>query len=312
MVKMDFHGRDIISIKDLSRREIDTIISTAKKMVPYAKGEKKSKIMDGKILATLFFEPSTRTRLSFESAMHRLGGSVISVAEPMSTSKAKGESLADTIVMADGYSDVIVLRHPHEGASRLASEYAKKPVINAGDGSGQHPTQCLLDLYTIKDLKGNIERNNVVLLGDLKYGRTAHSLSHALAKYGASITLVAPPSLQMPKHILDAVKDEGAEVSQTASIEDAIKDADVLYVTRIQKERFPDPAEYAKVANSYRIDAKLLEKAKKTLIVMHPLPRVDEISPEVDKTPHAAYFKQAFNGVPVRMALLALVSGAIH
>ncbi len=307
-----FKGRDIVSIKDFSRAEIDRILAVAQKMVPIAKGERSSKLLEGKILATLFFEPSTRTRLSFESAMHRLGGRVISVAEPSGTSKAKGESLADTIKMADAYSDVIVLRHPHEGAARLASEFAEKPIINAGDGSGQHPTQCLLDLFTIRAEKGNIERNHVVLLGDLKYGRTVHSLSHALAKYGASITTVAPPMLQMPRHVVSAVKEEGADINQTSSVEEAIKDADVLYVTRIQKERFPDPGEYQKVANSYRIDAKLLEKAKKSIIVMHPLPRVDEIAPDVDGTPHAAYFRQAFNGVPVRMALLALTCGLVE
>ncbi len=308
---MKFAGKDIISIKDFSKKEINHILKYAKKMLPYAKGEKYKNILDGKVLSSLFFEPSTRTRLSFESAMNRLGGRVIGFSDPSGTSQKKGESLADTIRMADSYSDVLVVRHPHEGAARLAAEFAESPVLNAGDGAGRHPTQCLLDLFTILTEKKSIEKNNVVLVGDLKYGRTVHSLAYALSKYGVELTFVSPKSLKMPIEVIDECKDLGVEPTQTSNLEKAIKKADVLYATRIQKERFPDPIEYNRVVGSYKIDLEILEKANDDLIVMHPLPRVTEISPEVDSTDHAVYFKQAFNGVPVRMALLSLVKGGL-
>ncbi len=306
---MDFKGKDIISIKDFSKKEIDDILIYAEKMLPYAKGEKYKDVLNGKVLSSLFFEPSTRTRLSFESAMNRLGGRVIGFADPSATSQKKGESLADTIRMADSYSDAIVVRHPQEGAARLAAEFANVPVLNAGDGAGQHPTQCLLDLFTIKTEKKKIEKNNIVLLGDLKYGRTVHSLAYALSVYGAELTFVSPINLKMPKEVISECMELGVEPTQTSSLEKAIKDADVLYATRIQKERFPDAEEYNKVVGSYKINNEILKSAKENLIVMHPLPRVTEIDPEVDSTPHAVYFKQAFNGVPVRMALLSLVLG---
>jgi len=306
---MNFQGRDVISIKDFSKKEINHILSYAKKMMSYAKGEKNTDILNGKILSTLFFEPSTRTRLSFESAMNRLGGRVIGFADPSGTSQKKGESLADTIRMANAYSDAIVIRHPQEGAARLAAEFADIPVLNAGDGAGHHPTQCLLDLFTIFTEKKRIERNKVVLLGDLKYGRTVHSLAYALALYGAELIFVSPPILKMPKEVVEECSELSGEPVQTSNLEKAIKEADVLYVTRIQRERFPDAEEYNRVVGSYRIDNELLENAKDDLIILHPLPRVTEIDPEVDKTKHAVYFKQAFNGVPVRMALLSLVSG---
>ncbi len=306
---MDFKGKDIISIKDFSKKEIDDILIYAQKMLPYAKGEKYKDVLNGKVLSSLFFEPSTRTRLSFESAMNRLGGRVIGFADPSATSQKKGESLADTIRMADSYSDAIVVRHPQEGAARLAAEFANVPVLNAGDGAGQHPTQCLLDLFTIKTEKKKIEKNNIVLLGDLKYGRTVHSLAYALSVYGAELTFVSPINLKMPKEVISECMELGVEPTQTSSLEKAIKDADVLYATRIQKERFPDAEEYNKVVGSYKINNEILKSAKENLIVMHPLPRVTEIDPEVDSTPHAVYFKQAFNGVPVRMALLSLVLG---
>jgi len=306
---MNFKEKDIISIKDFSKKEINYILDFAEKMVPYAKGEKYKKVLNGKVLSTLFFEPSTRTRLSFESAMNRLAGKVIGFSDPTGTSQKKGESLADTIRMADSYSDAIVIRHPQEGAARLAAEFAEVPVLNAGDGAGRHPTQCLLDLFTIKTEKKKIGSNNIVLLGDLKYGRTVHSLAYALALYGANLTFVSPASLKMPKEVINECKDLGVEPVQTSSLEKVIKDADVLYVTRIQKERFPDAEEYNRVIDSYLIDNELLQNAKENLIIMHPLPRVTEIDPEVDKTSHALYFKQAFNGVPVRMALLSLVMG---
>jgi len=308
-MKMNFKGKDVISIKDFSKSEINYILSYSKKMLPYATGEKYKNILEGKVLSALFFEPSTRTRLSFESAMNRLGGRVIGFAEPGATSQKKGESLADTIRMANSYSDIIVIRHPQEGAARLAAEFADVPVINAGDGAGHHPTQCFLDLFTILTEKKKIEKNKVILLGDLKYGRTVHSLAYALSLYGVDLTFVSPVNLKMPKEVIDECKELGVEPNQTSSLEKAIKDADVLYVTRIQKERFPDAEEYSRVVGAYKINNELLKEAKKDLIVMHPLPRVTEIDPEVDKTPHALYFKQAFNGVPVRMALLSLVSG---
>lgn len=309
LIKMNFKCRDIISIRDFSKKEIDFIINFAKKMIPYARGEKYKPILRGKVLSSLFFEPSTRTRLSFETAMNRLGGRVIGFADPSGTSQKKGESLADTIRMANAYSDVIVIRHHQEGAARLAAEFADVPVINAGDGAGHHPTQCLLDLFTIRAEKKGIKNKNIVLVGDLKYGRTVHSLAHALALYGAKLTFVSPVTLKMPIEVINDCRDLGAEPLQTASLDKAVKVADVLYVTRIQKERFPDPEEYNRVVGSYKINIELLNEAKKDIIVMHPLPRVTEIDPEVDKTPHAIYFKQAFNGVPIRMALLSLLMG---
>lgn len=306
---MSFEGRDVLSIMDFSKEEIMHVLEVAKEMIPVAKGEESNSSLAGKILSTLFFEPSTRTRLSFESAMNRLGGRVIGFANPEISSFAKGETLSDTIRMAESYSDIIVLRHPQEGAARLAAEFASKPVINAGDGAGQHPTQTLLDLFTIWMEKGKIEGQNIALVGDLKYGRTAHSLTHALSVFGANLSFVAPPTLQMPREILEDVRGRGLDVELNSNLEEVVGKVDVLYVTRIQKERFPDPQEYRRVLGYYRVDLDLLSKGKKDLIVMHPLPRVTEIDPEVDDTPHAKYFQQAFNGVPVRMALLSLVLG---
>ena len=304
---MDFMGRDVVSIKDFSAQEIEYILNISEKILPVAEGKKKSSILEGKVLASLFYEPSTRTRLSFESAMLRFGGNAIGFAEPKGTSFSKGETIADTVRMAESYADIIVLRHPNEGAAKLASQFSSKPVINAGDGAGQHPTQTLLDLYTIKSEKGRIDDLNIVMVGDLKYGRTVHSLSYALALFGANLTFVAPPLIQMPPEIVGQLKELGNEPTLNDSLSENITDADVLYVTRIQRERFPDEEEYLKVAGLYKIDNSLLRNAKDSLIVMHPLPRVDEIAPEVDETPHALYFKQAFNGMLVRMALLALL-----
>jgi aspartate carbamoyltransferase catalytic subunit len=305
----DFRGRDVLSIRDFSRADIQLVLRAAKKMVPVALGEKRSRSLEGKILATLFFEPSTRTRLSFESAMARLGGRALGFSGTEGTSVQKGETLVDTIRMVEAYSDAVVLRHPQEGAARLAAEFTEKPVINAGDGAGQHPTQTLLDLYTIWDEKGAIEGQTVALVGDLRYGRTVHSLTYALAELGAHLTFVSPPTLEMPHEILGHLKEQGISFRMAHQLHEVIRDADVLYVTRIQKERFPDPQEYEGVVGSYRIDADALRDAKRGLIVMHPLPRVMEIAPEVDRTKHAVYFKQAFNGVPVRMALLDLILG---
>ena len=309
---MNFRGRDIVSIKDLKKEEILHILDVAGDMVPIAEGNKKSDLLEGKLMASLFFEPSTRTRLSFEAAMKRLGGNVIGFAQPGATSMQKGESLADTIRTAESYSDVIVMRHPQEGSARMAAEFASIPIINGGDGAGHHPTQCLLDLFTIMKEKGNIGNNKVALVGDLKYGRTVHSLAYALALFKAKMVFIAPEQLQMPREVVEECEAMGAAISFETDLEKAIGDVDVLYVTRIQKERFPDPEEYNKVVGIYEINPKLLEKGKKDVIVMHPLPRVYEIAPEVDGTKYAAYFRQAFNGVPVRMAILALVLGGIE
>src|SRR5213594_5101138 len=304
-----FRGRDVLSIRDFTPADIQLVLRTARKMVPIAVGEKRSRSLEGKILSTLFYEPSTRTRLSFESAMARLGGRALGFSSAEGTSVQKGETLADTIRMVEAYSDAIVLRHPQEGAARLAADFTEKPVINAGDGAGQHPTQTLQDLYTIWDEKGKIDGQDIALVGDLKYGRTVHSLAYALAQFGVSLTLVSPPGLEMPWEIVDELKRAGTQVATTHRLEDVVATADVLYVTRIQRERFPDPQEYERVAGSYRVDLPLLREAKKDLIVMHPLPRVTEIDPAVDRTPHAKYFRQAFNAVPVRMALLEMVLG---
>lgn len=306
---MDLYDKDVVSIKDFTKDQIEWILDLSEEMVPYATGEKTRRCLDGKILGNLFFEPSTRTKLSFESAAYRLGCDVIDVSEMSMTSISKGETLADTIKMVDAYCDCIVLRHPYEGAARLAAKFSENPVINAGDGAGSHPTQTLLDLFTMRQAKGTLEGLNIVLLGDLKYGRTVHSLADALTLFGAKLTLVAPESLQMPDDIVRQLESEGCHPSRTDVLDDVISQADVLYVTRIQRERFPDPAEYNKVAGTYRIDNAILREAKSDMIVMHPLPRVGEIAPEVDSTSHAKYFKQAFNGVPVRMALLSAIMG---
>ncbi|HDI10422.1 MAG TPA: aspartate carbamoyltransferase [Euryarchaeota archaeon] len=308
---MILKGKDIISIKDFSIDEINEILKVSEDFEPVARGEKKLDIMNGKVLALLFFEPSTRTRFSFECAMKRLGGETIGFESVESVSVSKGETLADTVRVMEKYSDALVIRHPKEGSARLAAMFSDKPVINAGDGAGHHPTQTLLDLYTIKREKGRIRGIKVAIVGDLKYGRTVHSLAYALAEMGAEILLVSPVGLEMPLEIKKDIEEINGKISEFHSLEDVIGEADVLYVTRIQRERFPDPEEYLKVKGSYRVDLKLLERGKKGIIVMHPLPRVDEISPEVDSTEYAVYFKQTFYGVPVRMALLSMVLGVM-
>ena len=305
---MEFTGRDIISIRDFSREEIDYILRIAKAMEPLA--QKGSDMLKGKILATLFFEPSTRTRLSFEAAMHKLGGSTIGFAEAEIASVRKGENLADTVRTVENYADVIAIRHPLEGAARLAAEFAKVPIINGGSGAEEHPTQALLDLYTVLKEKGTIDGLKVALVGDLRYGRTVHSLAYALSNYNVELYLVSPESLKMRREVLEEIKDK-IPVNESTDLPKVIADIDVLYVTRIQKERFPDPAEYIKVKGSYKIDLDLLKNAKKDMIILHPLPRVDEIAPEVDNTSHARYFQQVWNGIVVRMALLALILGAV-
>lgn len=308
-ISLGFEGRDIISIKDFSKEEINHVFKVAKSMEPLA--ARGSDMCKGKILATLFFEASTRTRLSFESAMHKLGGSTIGFAEAEIASVKKGENLADTIRTVDNYADVIALRHPLEGAARLAAEFSKVPIVNGGSGAEEHPTQALLDMYTMMKEKGKIDALNIALVGDLRYGRTVHSLAYALSLYDIELYLVSPESLRMRREILQTIK-ERIQVTEKTSLEKIVPLVDVLYVTRIQKERFPDPAEYAKVKGSYRVDLQTLSGAKKNLIVMHPLPRVDEIAPEVDETPFARYFQQVRNGIVVRMALLALILGAVR
>lgn len=307
-VSLEFEGRDIISIKDFSREEISYIFKIAKSMEPLA--AKGSNILKGKILATLFFEPSTRTRLSFESAMHKLGGSTIGFAEAEIASVKKGENLADTIRTVDNYADVIALRHPLEGAARLAAEFSKVPILNGGSGAEEHPTQALLDVYTMNKEKGKIDGLKIAFVGDLRYGRTVHSLAYALSLYNVELYLVSPESLKMRREVLQAIK-ERIQVIERTNLEKIIPLVDVLYVTRIQKERFPDPAEYAKVKGSFKLDLQALTDAKKDLTILHPLPRVDEIAPEVDNTPYARYFQQVRNGIVMRMALLALILGAV-
>ena len=305
---MEFQGRDITSIEDFNREEIDYILKTAKAMEPLA--AKGSDMLKGKILANIFFEPSTRTRLSFEAAMLKLGGNTIGFADAENTSVKKGENLADTIRTVENYADIIALRHPLEGAAKLAAEFAKIPVINAGSGAEEHPTQALVDLYTIQKEKKKIDGLKIALIGDLRYGRTVHSLAYALSLYKIELTLVSPDSLRMRREVLRSIQNK-IPVSETQNLEKIMPQIDVLYVTRIQKERFPDQAEYAKVKGTYRIDLKTLSNAKKDLIILHPLPRVDEIASEVDATPQARYFQQVWNGIVVRMALLALVLGSV-
>ncbi|MGQ4892533.1 MAG: aspartate carbamoyltransferase [Candidatus Njordarchaeia archaeon] len=308
---MNFRGRDFISLYDYTENEIRYILEKSKEVENMLNKQRKINLLEGYILASLFFEPSTRTRLSFEAAMQRLGGGVIGFSGVEASSVAKGESLIDTIRTVENYADVIVLRHPIMGAARAAAEFASVPIINAGDGSGEHPTQTLLDLYTILKAKKVLSGLNIGLLGDLKYGRTVHSLSIALGRFRNKLFLISPKELRMPRETIRDLEEMGVEVIESFNVEEVIGDLDVLYVTRIQKERFPDIKEYEKVKSSYRIDTKILEKAKDDLIIMHPLPRTGEISYDVDKTKFALYFQQVKNGVIVRMALLGLILGVL-
>lgn len=270
---------------------------------------KKQKILGGKIVASLFFEPSTRTRLSFEAAIQNLGGRVIGFSDSSTTSIKKGETLSDSIRMVSRYADIIVMRHPLEGSARMAAEISLKPIINGGDGTNQHPTQTLLDLYTIKKKFGKIDGLSIGLLGDLKYGRTVHSLAYALAKFkGVKLYLIAPEQLKMPKEIIEDVG-KSLTIEETSELEKFLPKMDVLYATRIQKERFPDPMEYEKVKNVYILKKEILKTTKKNFQIMHPLPRVNEISDGLDRTSAALYFEQAANGIPVREALLSMIIG---
>lgn len=305
---MEFLGKDIVSIRDFTREEIDHILKTTDKVEPLAR--KGSDMLHGKILATAFFEPSTRTRLSFESAMYRLGGACIGFADPRAASVEKGENLADTVRVIENYADALVIRHPLEGAARLAAEFASVPVINAGTGAEEHPTQALLDLYTMKREKGTIDGLTVGLVGDLRYGRTVHSLAYALAQYNVKLHLISPDQLRMRRDVLVEVEKK-IGVEESTDLTKLLPDLDVIYMTRIQKERFPDLAEYEKVKGSYRLSLAELASAKADAIVMHPLPRVDEISPDVDGTAHAKYFKQVWYGLLTRMTLISLVLGGL-
>jgi aspartate carbamoyltransferase catalytic subunit len=302
-------GKDILHGNQFTKKDIDTIIQNAAQFEKELKKKDSLSLLKGKVLATLFFEPSTRTRLSFETAMQRLGGSVISMASAESSSAAKGETVADTARTVSQYADVIVIRHPRIGSAKEAADAADVPVINAGDGAGQHPTQALLDVYTIYKELGSLKKLSVSMVGDLKNGRTVHALVELLALFGAKLYFVSPSLLKMPEEITLRLKEKGIEIIETEDLLEAAFGSDLLYVTRIQKERFTDPAEYERVKGSYVVDQKFLDSVKKKLTIMHPLPRVDEINPEIDTYPGAAYFRQVRNGVFVRMALLAMVLG---
>ncbi|PKL47317.1 MAG: aspartate carbamoyltransferase [Candidatus Riflebacteria bacterium HGW-Riflebacteria-2] len=301
--------RDLISIEDLSEKHLRDYLELGKR-VEGTSPEVCRKVLAGRILGVLFYEPSTRTRLSFEAAMLRMGGQVIGFSEALNTSVAKGESLADTIHTVEQYCDAIVIRHPREGAARLAAEVSRVPVINAGDGANQHPTQTLLDLYTLQNLFGRVDGLRIALVGDLKYSRTVHSLFHALARFkDVRFRFVSPETLKMPEYVIEASEGATTEVIETTSLEEAISDSDVVYMTRIQRERFPDPVEYEKVKDAYRLDRAALQNAPAHLKVLHPLPRVNEIATEVDSTPHAAYFPQAGYGMTMRQGILAHLLG---
>lgn len=302
---MSLVGRSLIRIDDYSPEEVRHVLAVAADMEKHIRDS--ADLLAGRILATAFFEPSTRTRLSFESAMHRLGGAVIGFQDGQTSSAAKGETLADMARIIESYADLIVLRHPVEGSARLAADYCRRPVINAGDGGHQHPTQTLTDLYTIQRTRGSLDGLHIGLCGDLRFGRTVHSLLRALQHYDVRVTCIAPPLLQLPERY----EPVGIPVERTADIEPSLADLDVLYVTRIQRERFADAGEYEAVRGSYVIDPGLLQRSKPELLIMHPLPRVDEIAYAVDEDRRAAYFGQAAYGVPVRMALLALTLGAV-
>jgi aspartate carbamoyltransferase catalytic subunit len=297
--RLNWQGQDIISIREFSRDHIEDVLAHAQQIRP------DPTLLQGRVMASLFFEPSTRTQLSFATAMHRLGGKVIGFSGTESTSVVKGESLQDTVRTVEKYADVIVMRHPFEGSARLVADTVAIPVINAGDGANQHPTQTLMDLFTIKKFQQRLDDLKIGLVGDLKYGRTVHSLAVALTRFQKiQLRLISPPNLRMPPAILQELN---GVVPYTETEELDLRDLDVVYVTRIQKERFPDIEEYEKVKGAYVITLKVCKMLKPSAILLHPLPRVDEIAPEVDSLPQAKYFDQVQNGVPVRMALLKLV-----
>ncbi len=301
-------GKDIISIPELSKEEILAVLENARSL----KKEPQPNLLENHVMGSCFFEPSTRTRLSFETAMQRLGGRVVGFADPAVTSTKKGETLYDSIRIIGQYVDVIAMRHPLEGSARRASEATNKPILNGGDGANQHPTQTLLDLFTIEECQKKLDGLDIALVGDLKYGRTTHSLAQALTHFGAHLYFVAPNSLQMPDYICEELKAKNIKFSIHEKIEDIIDKVDVLYMTRIQGERFADQIEYQKIKHVFVLTAKMLEIVRPNLSVLHPLPRVGEITADVDTTKHAYYFEQAENGLYVRQALLAMVLGKLN
>lgn len=309
---MIFKDRHIISIREFNQSDLIKVIDTALDL------EKNPRpgLLENKVLATLFFEPSTRTRLSFESAMNRLGGRVVGFSDPKSSSTQKGETLADTIRMINGYADIVVMRHNMEGAARLASENSDIPVINAGDGANQHPTQTLLDLFSIEKTQNNILKENkrklkIGMIGDLKYGRTVHSLTIALSMFDCEFYFIAPDILKMPKDYINFAENSGCKVYQSSHLDKFLPELDVLYSTRIQAERFFDKTEYNSVKNAYVLMPEMFTNVKSNFKILHPLPRIEEIDKGVDKLPCAYYFQQAANGIPVRQAILGLALGAL-
>ena len=296
----------ITSAKQLSRDDIEMVLDRASDIArdPSAYADRH----EGALLGLMFFEPSTRTKMSFSAAIKRLGGDIVDMGPVDASSVKKGESLADTVRVVEGYADALVLRHPSEGSAQMASEFVDVPLINGGDGAGQHPTQTLLDLYTIRENAG-LDDITIGIMGDLKYGRTVHSLAYALTNFDARQHFISPESLQLPRNVRYDLHEAGSEIKEHTELEEILPSLDVLYVTRIQQERFPEESEYRKVAGQYQIDTDLLERARDDLTVLHPLPRVDEIAHDVDETNHAAYFQQAHNAVPVRMALLDFLLG---
>lgn len=308
-VNNGLYGQDIISVKQFNRQLLSYIMGVADEMRALVKRFGKANLLDGKILANLFYEPSTRTSASFQAAMLRLGGRVIAINEVRYSSVTKGESLPDTVRTLESYCDVIVIRHPEIGSAAIAAKAARKPVINAGDGPGEHPTQALLDLYTISDELKRLDGLKVAMLGDLKYGRTVHSLTRLLSLYDTEFYFVSPDILRMPEEILQELRQSGHKYHEFEDVNDVIGEIDVLYVTRVQRERFDDPDEYERVKDYYVIDPDVMSRAKKDMILMHPLPRVYEIDMRVDDDPRAAYFRQMENGMYIRMALLAAVLG---
>jgi aspartate carbamoyltransferase len=304
-----WYGKDIISVRQFDREALEYIFAVAHEMHDMVDHIGTFDLLKGKILANLFYEPSTRTSSSFTAAMERLGGSVIPINEVKYSSVSKGESLADTVRTLECYADVIVLRHPEVGSAAIAANAAHKPVINAGDGIGEHPTQALLDAFTIREELGRIDGLTVTLLGDLKHGRTVHSLARLLSRYKVSLNYVSPEILRMPPELIDELQQKGIEQAEFSTLDECLPATDVLYVTRVQKERFADEATYESVKGAYVIDPQVMKAGKERMIVMHPLPRVGEISPDFDNDPRAAYFRQMEYGLYVRMALLAMVLG---
>lgn len=307
----DFKGKDILHGAQFTREELETIMGVAADLRGQLKDRRSLDLMNDYVMASLFFEPSTRTRLSFESAMYRLGGQVTGFASAGTSSSAKGESLEDTIRTVDQYVDIIVMRHPQIGSAERAAQVAAAPVINGGDGAGQHPTQALLDLFTIQSERGQLDGNTIALCGDLKHGRTVHAGVELYKHYRCRLILVAPEQLKMPAQVTQELRAQGVSVEETTDLKAALREADVLYMTRIQKERFADAADYEKVKGVYILTREMVEKSGRDITIMHPLPRVDEITTDVDGLPGAAYFRQARNGIYVRMALLGLISGEL-